>query len=447
MRIESVRGGNTVTMSVPPQRPPDDDETVVRDAWGEETVVVPDGPVAAEETVVEETPVRRTPLLWPWLLALLLLVLGGLGAYYYFSQADESTVPAVVGEPREAAEAMVREAGFEPRVDERENAKPRGLVFDQDPDGGTELEEGETVLLTVSSGPPRETVPDVVGMTTGEAIASLQSAGFEEEVSEAFSDRPAGEVASQEPAAGQNLKEGSTVALIVSKGREPVTVPDVVGAASAAATATLREAGLETNVVTVPSGEAEGTVVAQNPGAGKSAKRGDTVRLNVARTADDTTPATTAPPPATNTSPGPAPPPTRPSVVPDAVGSPLADAARAFGAEELKVSVQPVPSDEPAGTVVAQARPAGTELGRGETVQLNVSIGPDPAPATSVPDVVGRPVADARSRLAGAGFEVLAIEQLGSPSQVGEVVSQTPGANARIPRGSLVILYVGAEQR
>ena len=126
------------------------------------------------------------------------------------------------------------------------------------------------------------------------------------------------------------------------------------------------------------------------------------------------------------------------------MGSPLADAARAFGDEGLKVSVQPVPSDEPAGTVVAQARESGTELERGETVQVNVSIGPDPAPEASVPDVVGSPQRDARSRLASAGFEVLSIETFGSPAQVGDVISQTPAGNAGIPRGSLVILYVGA---
>jgi serine/threonine-protein kinase len=97
--------------------------------------------------------------------------------------------------------------------------------------------------------------------------------------------------------------------------------------------------------------------------------------------------------------------------------------------------------------VVAQAREAGTELERGETVQVNVSIGPDPAPEASVPDVVGSPQSDARSRLASAGFEVLSLEILGSPAQVGDVISQTPGGNASIPRGSLVILYVGAERR
>jgi len=361
-------------------------------------------------------------------------------------------VPAVVGDRQDRAEARVREAGFEPRSETEESERPRGIVLEQSPDPGTEQEEGETVLLTVSSGPPRETVPDVVGDTEEAAVESLEEAGFETEVSRAFSERRVGLVVRQEPEAGDSLREGATVALTVSRGREPVTVPDVVGTTSSEATATLREAGLEANVVPVPSEEPAGTVVAQNPGAGQEAKQGDTIRLNVARRPDETAPATTAPPPATTAPPrttspppttAPPPPPPGPSVVPDAIGSPLADAARAFSREGLKVAVQPVPSREPAGEVVAQARPAGTEVQRGDTVQLNVSIGPDPAPQARVPDVVGLERDVARRRLAAAGFEVLALEDAESGGQAGVVLAQTPSGDARVPRGSLVILYVG----
>ena len=48
--------------------------------------------------------------------------------------------------------------------------------------------------------------------------------------------------------------------------------------------------------------------------------------------------------------------------MPDVVGQELADAARAFSEEGLKVAVVYVPSNEPAGSVVAQARPPGAEL-------------------------------------------------------------------------------------
>ena len=432
----------------PPREPVNPlDETIVRDEWVDETVV--QEAVVVDET--EEVLVRRPrpPLIWPWLLAFLLLVLGGLGAYYSFSQKDESTVPAVVGQRQEGAEATVREAGFEPQAERRESSKPRGLVLEQSPVGGTTLEEDKTVLLTVSNGPPRESVPDVVGETTSAAVADLTAASFKTDLTQAFSDQQAGIVIRQEPAAGANLKEGSSVALMVSKGRKPVAVPDVVGTTSSEATATLRAAGLDANLVAVPSDKPGGTVLAQSPAAGAKAKAGTKVRLNVAQepTATATTPTTTqATNPTTTTAPTTTtttPPPR--ATVPDVVGKELAVGARSVGDEGLKVAVKYVPAQEPQGRIVAQAKPVGTELRRGDTVQVNVSTGPNPAVATTVPDVAGLKQDEARTRLEAAGFEVLAIEQ-STPdrSQVGVAMSQTPSANASVPKGSLVILYVGA---
>ena len=146
---------------------PASEETVVDEDW----VARPEGPVVVQQTESETVPPRRTPLIWPWLLALLLAVLAGLGAYYYFSQEDEQTVPAVIGMRQERAEAEVREAGLDPEIVREANAKPRGIVLTQSPDPGAKVDEGSDVRLAVSSGPPRETVPDVVGQTESEAIA------------------------------------------------------------------------------------------------------------------------------------------------------------------------------------------------------------------------------------------------------------------------------------
>ena len=124
----------------------------------------------------------REPLLWPWLLALLVAVLAGIGAYLYFTQQDEKTVPAVTGMRQEPAEAAVRDAGLEPESTQQQSSKPAGIVLGQSPDAGAEVDEGSSVRLVVSTGPPRETVPDVVGQTRSEAVDALAAAGFETEV-------------------------------------------------------------------------------------------------------------------------------------------------------------------------------------------------------------------------------------------------------------------------
>jgi len=444
----------------PPRDPPPEptDETVVVPPEPtDETVVVPppDEPVVVDEwspeteVFVEEiqtVPPRRMPVIWPWLLAFLLLVLGGLGAYYYFTQESEKTVPAVIGMRQERAEATVRDAGLEPEPSRQASAKPRGIVLEQSPDPGAKVDEGANVRLVVSTGAPRGTVPDVVGVTVGEAIADLTAAKFKADVTQAFSDKKDGIVVSQEPESGATLKEGSAVALTVSKGSKPVTVPDVVGTTSSQATATLRDAGLQANVVGVPSDQPSGTVVAQSPVAGKQAKAGGIVRLNVAQAVGETTTqpsATTAPPPATTTAPPATTAPPEPASVPDVVGRELADAAHDFADEGLKISVQYVPANEAAGRVVAQAQPAGTQRKRGDTVQVNVSIGAQPAADAAVPDVVGQRHDQGRRALVRAGFQVLALNlKTGELQDESPIVSQTPAGGANVPRGSLVTLYV-----
>jgi len=222
------------------------------------------------------------------------------------------------------------------------------------------------------------------------------------------------------------------------------TVPDVVGTTSSEATATLREAGFEANLVSVPSARPPGTVVAQDPAPGTTQPEGTSVRLNVAEAAAGTTTGATTTTGTTTAATTTAPPPQpSPAVIPEVVGDELADAARSFADEGLKVSAAYVPSQEPSGRVIAQAQPAGTELERGATVQINVSTGPDPAAGVAVPNVTGRTLDEARQALDAAGFEVLALSPSGDRVQNSSpVASQTPAGGATIPSGLLVLVYV-----
>jgi serine/threonine-protein kinase len=75
---------------------------------------------------------------------------------------------------------------------------------------------------------------------------------------------------------------------------------------------------------------------------------------------------------------------------------------------------------------------------------VNVSTGPNPEPATTVPDVNGQDQAAAASALRSAGFRVVVLNRpTSNQSQDGLVVEQQPGAGSSIPAGSQVTIFVG----
>ena len=277
----------------------DVDETVVERV--EHVPPPPGGPVEVDEAVVRENETireradgslerdavrhetrRRSPVenLAPWLLVLLLLVLGGIAAAWYFTQEDTREVPNVEGLRLEQAVSRLQDDGFRTDIATEPSDAPEGTVVAQDPAAGADAEEGSTVDLRVSGGPDTAAVPNAVGLAEAEARDRLVDAGFQVSTREVFSERDEGTVVSQDPAAGADAEPSSTVTIAVSKGTGMVDVPNVVGLSRADAEAELSSAGLEANVVEVPSIEPEGTVLAQNPTGGQL-REGSSVRVNV----------------------------------------------------------------------------------------------------------------------------------------------------------------------
>ena len=277
--VERVEGSGRPPVPPPGGVPAEAEEAVVRES---ETVRTrPDG--AVERDAVRHEARRRSPGagLAPWLALLLVLVLGGLAAAWYFTREETKTVPSVEGLPLEQAVSELQADGFRTDLVTAPSDAPQGTVFAQAPAGGAEADEGSTVEIRVSGGPETTAVPNAVGLSETAARDRLVAAGFQVETREVFSEREPGTVVSQEPAAGADAEEDATVTISVSKGTGLVDVPNVVGLSQAEAEAELSAAGLEANVVEVPSAEPEGTVVAQNPTGGQ-AREGSAIRLNVA---------------------------------------------------------------------------------------------------------------------------------------------------------------------
>ncbi|GAA4405934.1 Stk1 family PASTA domain-containing Ser/Thr kinase [Fodinibacter luteus] len=223
---------------------------------------------------------------WPAVVASALVA--ALTAWFFvLGPGATATVPSVQGRPQDEAVSAVRTASLDPRVSEAfDETVPKGQVVSADPGPGTTVRRGTDVAIVVSKGPERYEVPPVVGMSLAEASARIEEGNLAVgKVSKAFDEKvPEGQVVSAKPGPGASLKKDTAVAMTVSKGRQPITVPDHTGKNAEKAARALDELGLdvdasrEENSDTVPKGR----VISQSPRDG-TLYRGDTVTLVVSK--------------------------------------------------------------------------------------------------------------------------------------------------------------------
>jgi serine/threonine-protein kinase len=258
-------------------------------------------------------------------------------------------VPDVVGTPLEEARARLQDAGFVVRVRPGEHSLEvaTGSVLSVQPAPGTELDDGATVALTPSLGPPPVEVPAVRGGTVQKATAALDAAGLAVGATrERYSDAvPVGRVIGTLPPAGETIPQLSEVTLVVSLGPPPVEVPRVVGLTEQRARTRLEAAGFEVTVATdfskrVPRGE----VLAQSARAGTELPKGSPVTITVSL-GPEVFPA------------------------PDLVGMSLAEARDVAEEHGLAITAYQVPGTS-GTTVISQLPPAGTELRYGSTITV-----------------------------------------------------------------------------
>jgi serine/threonine-protein kinase len=156
---------------------------------------------------------------------------------------------------------------------------PVGRVISQSPEAGTTLQHGSPIDVVISLGPQPVEVPKVTGLTEEQASAVLLSAGLGVAVREEYSDSvPRGQVVRQRPGARTDAERESTVTIWVSLGPQEFDMPSVIGEPTDGATARLQSLGLTVDVITLP-GQGGGRVVFQDPAAGSTVRRGDTVTI------------------------------------------------------------------------------------------------------------------------------------------------------------------------
>lgn len=214
----------------------------------------------------------------------LLAILVAIGTWWLAAGRYIKT-PELVGLDRQSAIAAAEEQGLKINFTENFSEDVEvDHVISTDPGPGERVKRGGTIEASISKGKERYPMPDLIGKTVDEARTILSQNNLQlGEVTEVYHDTaPEKTIVSTSFGAGEPLKRDTVVDIQVSKGREPVEVPDVVANTLEEATKKLTDAGLKVEVVRANDKEVpKDKVISQEPAANEQIFVGDTIKLTV----------------------------------------------------------------------------------------------------------------------------------------------------------------------
>jgi len=261
-------------------------------------------------------------------------------------------------------------------------------------------------------------VPPLANLTVKQAEAKLAPLGLSLDASQSdFSETVGkGDIIRTDPDSGAEVREGATIAAVVSKGPERYEVPDVRGKTVDEATALITENNLAVGTTKQAFDEKvdKGLVVSATPKVGTELKRGQTVDLVVSK--------------------GPA-----PVKIPNLVGQTKEAATATLTKAGLEVKYADAYSKTvPEGSVVSSNPKAGATVPKGGTVTLTISLGP---PLVTVPDVYDLKASTAQKRLEALGLKVV-LEYPLVVTPRDRVVIQSISAGTQVRWGSTITLSI-----
>ncbi|GAA1364717.1 Stk1 family PASTA domain-containing Ser/Thr kinase [Arthrobacter rhombi] len=290
-----------------------------------------------------------------WILGIVLFLVAALvatGAWFFgMGPGSPVQIPQFSGQPAATAvQALAADGVSTSQRQVFDEKVKKGSVVGSEPEPGLTIRRYQSVELLISKGPELFAVPNIVGRddaAVGKALKSAHVAAGK--VSREYNESvAAGLVVSQAPVPDRQVRRGTTVSYVVSRGPAPVKVPDVTGRPEQEAVASLESAGLKAH----QDGEefdkkvAKGSIVSQDPASG-TAKRDSTVNYTVSK--------------------GP-----KMVKVPGVRGKQLAEAKSILEAAGFTVEVHASSFGIIFGTVATQDPKSGSEQPEGSTITLGV---------------------------------------------------------------------------
>ncbi len=370
-------------------------------------------------------------------------------------------IPDVQYKEKNEAKKILEAAGAKVVIKEVEIANvAAGLVISQSKSG--KATAGTTVTLQVSKGEANKTVqdamadiqkqnidnetkntakdaktvsvPNVLNQTLSKAKASLQSAGLQVKISYVDVSNKAqdGKVVDIYPASGTAVAQGSSVMISIGQyaASTTVVVPNVVGKSSSQAVAQLKQADLKVSAyyTEVTDKKQDDKILDIWPSVGQSVEAGSTVDVTIGKYSEPVEKVVEI-------------------VVPDVVGKTEADAKKTIQNAGLTVTVSYKDVDDKTknGKVLSASPSVGTSVKEGSKVTITVGTYSEPVPEmVTVPDVMGKTEANAKSTLQNSGLKAtVKYQDVTDQAKDGKVVSMSYASGKSVEKGTTVTITVG----
>ena len=316
------------------------------------------------------------------------------------------------------AEAAVVNAGLVARfIKSASDTVPANHVIRQNPAAGSKVDRNSLVELVISNGLPMIGLRDVRGYNVSDAQRTLQDDGFKVKTIERYDNAAKDSVVDQTPKARAQVRKGATVALVISKGPQPISAPNFVNMSVSDAQALATKLGitLDTSAQVADPNVASGAIDAQDTVPGQPLTRGQTIHATVS----------TGPSVAAQT-----------TAVPSLVGLKYKDAVTQLQSLGFQPAITFATQADKNGTIVEQNPLPGAQLASGQRVTLTLSVNGE------VPDTEGDSLAQAQDALASYGYQVAKITYTTTEGASGNVVRTDPMAGTNLPPGSAVTIVV-----
>ena len=230
----------------------------------------------------EEKPVKKKRK-WPWVLLLMISVIGILAFAFLHSSPKEVQVPDVTNLTEAAAKIKLADAKLsvtdiiQVQSDEIESGK----VIETNPKAGSTVKEKSKITIKVSSGKEAVTMKDYRDKTYEIARDELKKLGFTVEKKEEYSENvEPGKVISQSIAPNQKVEGKDTVVtLVISKGEPSIKMTNLKGFTREGAIEYANTNNLNLTIKEEESDATVDTVINQSIREGSDIKKGTSLTI------------------------------------------------------------------------------------------------------------------------------------------------------------------------